>query len=204
MVAYLIVAAIWIYVILFAVIGATVFDDGDNRYITPEPYWCWIGSRHTGAQLAGEYVWMWLCALVSLILYVPLCFCLGGYIEADRGRWWAIRIGRAKNPSAGEPDIRIEKPRPGKEAFVMLLYPISYVILVLPDSICRWMQFRNQTVPSAGVFFSTSIFGLSGLANVVLLMYTRPGLLLLNEPATRRASEARLWGPFADRSPTRS
>ncbi|KAF8486556.1 hypothetical protein JB92DRAFT_3024151 [Gautieria morchelliformis] len=139
MVAYLIVAAIWIYVILFAVIGATVFDDGDNRYITPEP--------HTGAQLAGEYVWMWLCALVSLILYVPLCFCLGGYIEADRGRWWAIRIGRAKNPSAGEPDIRIEKPRPGKEAFVMLLYPISYVILVLPDSICRWMQFRNKRYP---------------------------------------------------------
>jgi hypothetical protein len=36
-VAYLIVAAIWMYVIGFAVIGALVFNDGNERYITPVP-----------------------------------------------------------------------------------------------------------------------------------------------------------------------
>ncbi|KAF8583058.1 hypothetical protein K439DRAFT_1617763 [Ramaria rubella] len=192
-----IVMAIWLYVIVFAIIGATILRDGDNRYITPDPYWCWIGTKHVWAQLAGEYGWIWLTALLSLVLYIPLYFCLRGYIEVDRERWWNIRI--CHNPTAKlasqsrDPYIISAPSRPTREAFVMLLYPISYVIMVLPDSICRWREFRDQHTPSAATFFSTSLFGLSGLVNVVLLLYTRPGLLLLNVSPSRSMPE-RNWG----------
>ena len=164
---------------------------------------CWISTRHLGAQLAGEYLWMWIAAFISLILYFPLYFCLVGYIEVDVERWWSIRLSTT---------AEVRKP-PAKKAYLMLLfvffvfsyfpfsishhfhlplqnkkrtfltftspyrYPVSYVILVLPDSICRWMEFRNQLqIPSAAILFSTSIFGLSGLVNVVLLLYTRSGI----------------------------
>jgi len=50
-------------------------------------------------------------------------------------------------------------------------YPACYIVLVLPISIRRWIGFDSY--PSAATFFGTSLFGLSGLVNVVLLLVTR-------------------------------
>lgn len=86
------------------------------------------------------------------------------------------------------------------------------------------MEFRNKVIPSAGTFFSTSLFGLSGLVNVALLLYTRSGascgmhaffiitvlimdtcvcvsigLLLLNEPVPDPVAP-RLWEPVSERT----
>lgn len=36
-ISFLVVAAIWLYVILFAAIGAATLTNGDDRYITPVP-----------------------------------------------------------------------------------------------------------------------------------------------------------------------
>jgi hypothetical protein len=72
-------------------------------------------------------------------------------------------------------------------------YPASYVVIVLPLSIVRWIDFKvdsnppdpnniHERMPSAATFFVISLFGLSGLVNVTLLLLTRPGLLLLSQP----------------------
>lgn len=60
-------------------------------------------------------------------------------------------------------------------------YPACYVALVLPLSIGRWIQFSTSNIPSAVSFTVDAIFGLSGLINVVLIIRTRPGLLLLSD-----------------------
>ncbi|KIJ53946.1 hypothetical protein M422DRAFT_24943 [Sphaerobolus stellatus SS14] len=172
-----IVATIWIFVILFAVIGSQTLTDGDDRYITPSPYGCWLSPRHKTIQLTGEYLWLWLAALVSLILYVPLALRLAGYVQPTGRMWWEYRVPRNRRLYGDE-----LPPKPSRDAFTMLLYPISYFFLVLPNSICRWMGFTGHPIPSAATFFSTSLFGLSGLINVLLLWYTRPGLLLLTCP----------------------
>jgi len=72
----------------------------------------------------------------------------------------------------------------------MLLYPISYFLLVLPDSIVRFKGEKN--VPSSATFFATTVFALSGLVNVALLYFGRPGLLLLNHPRPKSIAN-RLW-----------
>lgn len=87
----------------------------------------------------------------------------------------------------------------------MLVYPITYTILVLPLSIGRWATFTNVERPSNGanydaeaarhssnktyliILIGICIFGLSGVANVILFMVTRPKLLSLNgsqDPST--------------------
>ncbi|GJJ12792.1 hypothetical protein Clacol_007037 [Clathrus columnatus] len=80
---------------------------------------------------------------------------------------------------------------PSRDAYIMLLYPASYFFLVLPDSVIRWMVFNNIPVPTAASFFATCVFGLSGIVNVCLLWYTRPGLLLLDGmPRSYRSNQS--------------
>jgi hypothetical protein len=66
-------------------------------------------------------------------------------------------------------------------------YPVCYVGLILPLSIVRWIQFVNvhQHVSSVPVIIVQTIFALSGVVNVTLLFFTRPGILLLGETPTR-------------------
>jgi hypothetical protein len=55
-----------------------------------------------------------------------------------------------------------------------------------------------QTLPSAVTLTVISIFELSGLVNVILLIWTRPGLLLLSDfPRSPSTSESRMF-PIGD------
>jgi hypothetical protein len=59
-------------------------------------------------------------------------------------------------------------------------YPTLYAICVLPLSVGRWIRFVQEhrygrsTVPAAATFAVGTIFNLSGLFNVILLLTTRP------------------------------
>jgi len=70
----IVVSCIWLYVIVFVAILAS--HTGKDVWNYPTPYWCWVGHRHLAAQLAGEYLWLWLAAFASILLYVPLYFIL--------------------------------------------------------------------------------------------------------------------------------
>ncbi|KAF8583204.1 hypothetical protein K439DRAFT_76324 [Ramaria rubella] len=209
--ASIIVCVMWTYVVIFIAASAAGHNKGQDEFYTPTPYWCWVGARFNDDRIAGEYFWLWLTALVSLALYVPLFFCLRGNIAVGEKQWWRIRF-RSITPrnattdprSNGKDEPRVHK-NPAREAFFMLLYPFCYVVLVLPLSIGRWISFViqarqgldpndvTQTIPSAATLGVLSVFGLSGLINVMLLIMTRPGLLLLNEPEIPQAS----LGPLA-------
>lgn len=57
-------------------------------------------------------------------------------------------------------------------------------MLVLPLSVGRWIGFGDNSsqarLPSAAAFAGISIFGLSGLVNVILVVWTRPKILRLD------------------------
>jgi hypothetical protein len=68
----------------------------------------------------------------------------------------------------------------------MIWYPICYTILVLPLSIVRWRTFRppehqKLQTPFAVTAVVVTIFGLSGVVNVALIMLTRRNLLLFGQ-----------------------
>lgn len=61
-------------------------------------------------------------------------------------------------------------------------YPIAYSVVILPMSIVRWIMFgslRSSSIPSAATLAVVTLFHLSGAVNVLLLVFARPGLLLL-------------------------
>jgi len=88
----------------------------------------------------------------------------------------------------------------------MIWYPICYTILVVPLSIVRWRIFRSPAhlklqPPFAVTAVVVTIFGLSGVINVVLITLTRRNLLLFGQrrgvvstPESMNVNEAR-FGP---------
>lgn len=103
---FFVVCLIWVTVSLAVGIGYSV----NYQYYAPNGYWCWIQHRYLPAQYASEYAWMWLTALINIVLYIPLYFRLRGNIVvygwSARWRWmenskdaWG-GVGSQSTPSA--------------------------------------------------------------------------------------------------------
>ncbi|EUC60569.1 integral membrane protein, putative [Rhizoctonia solani AG-3 Rhs1AP] len=164
---------VWVYVILFAFIAwATHKDEGPERgFFAPTPFWCWINYKYA-KQRFGEYLWLWAAGVGNLIIYsaLALLFC-GCFTDIEQG----------------DPNERREYRR---EGWLQLLNPLGYTILVLPISVVRWMYISRPNPPSlldpnmgslaAATLVFHSTFRLSGLINVLLVLFTRSGLLLVN------------------------
>ncbi|KAG8927978.1 hypothetical protein FRC03_003648 [Tulasnella sp. 419] len=198
-----VVSFIWLFLLLFVVLGYVLNRHeerlGGEPYFGPTPFWCWIKEQHMPERIAGEYFWLWFCAILNIILYPFLFFTLRGNIDVDPTNWRRIRFHRRSRedifglPVPGRRDsapdaesTKILKAK-NKEAMKMFWYPISYTILVLPLSITRWSTFENSDEPDtvAEINITTTtvvlfIFGCSGLVNVLLFLLTRPNLLLFN------------------------
>lgn len=55
-------------------------------------FWCWIGSKYEAERIAGEYFWLWACALISIVLYLILFFRLRGNIDVDPDDWKRVSL----------------------------------------------------------------------------------------------------------------
>jgi len=156
-VAYALTSAVWLFFILWVTIGAAAHRNPNDLYMTPTPYWCWVGSRYLGERIAGEYIWLWLALLTSLVTYIPLFF------------WRFVQNS--------------ELDRQQRISFQFLAYPMVYSFIIIPVSVIRWMTFVDTrfVVPEGATFFAQVLFGLSGVFNVLLLRYFRPGALLFTQ-----------------------
>jgi hypothetical protein len=50
----------------------------------------------------------------------------------------------------------------------MVLYPVAYTFLILPVTICRWMEFSGKEMPMSVIFATNCIFLLSGMPFLAL------------------------------------
>ncbi|EIN11602.1 hypothetical protein PUNSTDRAFT_61801 [Punctularia strigosozonata HHB-11173 SS5] len=177
--ALVVVGCIWVFMLLYTIIRSRA-----RLHETPTPFWCWIGGegkQYIVDKLMGEYLWMWLTLFISVLVYVPLFLLSRGYISVHPIQWWKLSMHRRKE-GGGLPAAK-------QASMGMLAYPIAYSVIILPMSVVRWITFtssRSRTVPSAATLAVVTIFGLSGATNVFLLVYARPGLLLLRPRVSRR------------------
>ncbi|TDL26008.1 hypothetical protein BD410DRAFT_560778 [Rickenella mellea] len=180
-IAICVVALIWIYIIVF--VATEIGINGGTDYITATPYWCWVSWRFGKARVWGEYVWLWITLGVSTGLYVPLFLWNRGNLAVDSKYWWKVEVHlhpRSESEYDDEKGKSFRK-RPGLPSLAILAYPLIYCILVLPLSVVRWITFHHHQLPPAATFAVIFLFSLSGAANVILLLSTRPNLLLFGE-----------------------
>ncbi|KII91648.1 hypothetical protein PLICRDRAFT_51784 [Plicaturopsis crispa FD-325 SS-3] len=195
-VAQSIVAIYWLFAVLFVSVGMVVHR-GEN-YVSPSPYWCWLGPAYLKEKIPGEYLWFWLCLAVSFTVYIPLYLWSRGNITiVDESKWLSCRFHAATNASYIDDDVLRRKRR----SYAMLAYPFAYCVAVLPLSIVRWIDFvqeakgRPNGISYQATFGAASVYELSGLFDVLLFLYARPGLLLHSERHPAAASGNRGYAP---------
>jgi hypothetical protein len=176
--AWIVVVLIWLYAMCFVLLAAKI--DGTDNVYRPSPYWCSFGKYYLVQKLFGEYFWIWLALLISALLYIPLFLWRRRYITLNPNVWWRCSFHRRMD---GDLDVH------RRRSLNMVFYPLVYCITVLPASTIRWIGFMEELhgskinhVPSAAELGGRFIFGLSGIANVVLFLTTRPTLLLGPRP----------------------
>ena len=47
---------------------------------------CWITAHYPSERIGLEYIWLWLAALVDIVVYVFLALVVKGFIIVNRGR----------------------------------------------------------------------------------------------------------------------
>jgi len=176
LVAKLFVGLMWLFIILMVVIGNATHADKRELYESPTPYWCWIGNNYLQWRIWGEYVWFWITLAFSFFAYSLLFFWSRGNITLHEDSWWRFSV-HWQPKIDGHQNTRMQ-------SLVMLAYPIVYSILILPLSIVRWIGFEQESddgvnrIGAPATIAVISIYGLSGLFNVVLLLTTRPNSVL--------------------------
>ncbi|KAG8954536.1 hypothetical protein FRC03_011444, partial [Tulasnella sp. 419] len=151
-----------IVVFLILMVSISVSIHRDPFFYGPAGLWCWVVAEYPGEKIGLEYGIFWFVALTNILLYVPLFLSLRK--EARHG--WA--------------NDNTQQRREGMTiARKMLVYPIAYIILILPMSVIRFIGFYNPeaVIPAAWQAIAGVTFGASGLINALLYIITRPRLL---------------------------
>ncbi|CAE6476337.1 unnamed protein product [Rhizoctonia solani] len=200
---------------------ATPADVALEEFYAPTPFFCWIGQGYLVERIIFEYFWIWAAALSSIVLYSILFLRMRGYISVDPRRWTHIRFHWRRTSSSdmsyvtgpngvrlqamATPSGRLVIKQETKDALKMLYYPAAYTALTLPLSITRWSTFEPTAPPKLGrtpaetPFLATaivvSIFGLSGVVNVILFVSTRPNVLGFGQRRQARAERMHEKGP---------
>ncbi|CAE6471207.1 unnamed protein product [Rhizoctonia solani] len=162
-----IVVGVWTFGALWAGIGETL-----EGFYAPTPYWCWISKEYKSHRIGAEYVWLWISGFGSILLYTPLFLLLRGNIK------WDPTIGWASFRWSWKGDNMTSSNK-------LLWYPLAYTITILPLSIVRWITFSGGQVGAAASFAAVSIFNLSGVVNVGLILLTRTNVLGLDYGSPR-------------------
>ncbi|KAG6917323.1 hypothetical protein DXG01_002981 [Tephrocybe rancida] len=175
-VAKLIVGLMWFFIILMVTIGHATHADKRQFYEAPTPYWCWIGDDYLQWRLWGEYIWFWVTLAFSFFAYSLLFFWSRGNITINDESWWRFSVHHRQG---------LHKHHSTRlQSLIMLAYPIVYSILILPLSIVRWIGFVQERgagvnrIGEAATMTVIAIYGCTGIANVVLLLTTRPNSVL--------------------------
>jgi hypothetical protein len=142
---------------------------------SPVPYWCWIIGGDL-ERIMGEYLWLGIAALSSIVFYTLLFFLLRGNIQVDPQNWKHIHV-QLHRDSHTKPTVA------SREVMgVVIWYPICYSIVVVPLFVVRWITFHPPSgfdMPFIATALVITLFGFSGVVSVVLILLTRRDLLLL-------------------------
>ncbi|KAF9020464.1 hypothetical protein BDZ89DRAFT_1138632 [Hymenopellis radicata] len=133
-------------------------------------YWCWISPGYESERVTLDYMFMFISAIVSFVLYTLIFLRLRGNLYFNQWRpsfrWKSIaRVGNWRATDSDNQAAVIAKH--------MILYPIAYTVVFLPVAVTRLSAFSGHIVSLEITIFSSTLYLLSGTVNVVLFASAR-------------------------------
>lgn len=190
----------WSAIGAFVIAGpATLNVKHNGPFYGISGYWCWISDQYPGARIALDYMFMFVSAFLSFVLYSLVFLRIRGNILVAGWRW-RLRVHHstdsARGLSADSQTVTVAKQ--------MLLYPVAYTCIILPIAISRFAAWSGADVSFAATIFTDSIYLLSGLINVALFCLTRrvlPRHSVITTRFTRDPEDGPSGGPPAAEVP---
>ncbi|KAG8712918.1 hypothetical protein FRC08_013933 [Ceratobasidium sp. 394] len=192
-----VVAAMWIWAILWAVVPIRVHagmepdEHGERSYYVPAPWWCRVNRRYVSNLIVVDHIPMWAAGLGSAILYIAAYFLLW---KRHRRDFQLAHDEDERNPF----DVRSRSTTSsegGESPSKLLCYPLVYTACITPLNI-TWIittfyGARQLQVVQPLLMFFIVVFYLMGMFNVVLTIWTRPGILLIGSDGELGSNDPR-------------
>ncbi|KAG8695742.1 hypothetical protein FRC12_012113 [Ceratobasidium sp. 428] len=173
MLCFTTLAIVWSGIITIVVVGPTVIQSSaKGDYFGISGYWCWITGGYSTERFVLEYLFMFVSAFISLVVYTMIFFRLRGNLIAEgyRIRVLSVASSRAWNLEAGR---AVMESNTMSIAWQLMWYPVSYTFSILPIAASRWAEFSGSQVPFPVKMFASVVFMLSGFTNTILFITTR-------------------------------
>lgn len=163
----------WLFIASIPLIGAFVIQsDERGPYFNISGFWCWIGNNYQRERTILEYMFMFMSAGFSFVLYLSIVLKFRGNLIVDGWRIRFIRINRDfawKVPNA-EVGVSSQVAHVMKQ---MMWYPCAYMVIICPIAVCRFLAWTGHEVPLEATIISDFIFILGGFVNSILFLTTR-------------------------------
>ncbi|KAG8811750.1 hypothetical protein FRB91_009895 [Serendipita sp. 411] len=186
-------SGVWVLILVIILIGPAILRPTRSvPFYGNVGMWCWIRTEYSVERYALHYGWQWLSAFVSLILYTLLFFRLRGNIQVDG---WHFHFQHRPNftilpvakllPTTGPGIRRLSSTssrhmvpmvdlQVQKIARNMMLYPIAYIFLLLPQSLVRFLDSAaHKKIPDSIKLLAATLLWLNGLVDAILFTLTR-------------------------------
>jgi len=188
-VLWLTLVSAWSFMGAILLVGPATLDSTTRGpFLGISGYWCWITDGYSTQHITLDYMFMFMSALLSFILYSLVFLRLRGNIVVSG---WHIVVTRGKPQNGPQRGRDFADNQMMSIARHMLLYPVAYTIIILPIAVARFSSFAGHDVPFGVTIFADTVFLLSGTVNVVLFSTTRrvlpprsiiPGQFVISKP----------------------
>ncbi|KAG8783630.1 hypothetical protein FRC15_004810 [Serendipita sp. 397] len=153
-------AIVWILSAAVVIAGPLIYTTKEmGPWYGISAQWCWTSDTYVMPRFITEYLWMFLSAGASFVLYTLLFLKLRGHIGSD------LRFSFRARPLGADMS---------RVAHQMLWYPMVYAVLVFPIAGCRIYEIKTFMMSNLEVKMGSAVFFmLFGLINVILYTLTR-------------------------------
>ncbi|KAI0686847.1 hypothetical protein BC835DRAFT_1223520, partial [Cytidiella melzeri] len=160
--------AIWAAIATLVISGPASLDiQKDGPFYAISGYWCWISDQYPISRITLDYMFMFVSALLSFVLYSLVYLKIRGNIIVAGSRM-RIRFRRSTDVINGlAADGQILFPK------MLIVYQVAYTVIILPIAVVRFMAWNGQDVSFEATIFTDTVYLLSGTVNVVLFFSTR-------------------------------
>ncbi|KAA1119245.1 hypothetical protein PGT21_018781 [Puccinia graminis f. sp. tritici] len=150
----------WALVFILAMIGPLAFaTDALGPFYGPAGAWCWISSAYPWQRLCLHYVWLFFAGAASAVTYALI--------------FWNVRRRLRTQYAQTSYDRSVEETSMENAAKKMLVYPLCYLLLMLPLGIDRITAIFGRTWSLDVQIACGVIFTLVGLVDSVVFCWTR-------------------------------
>ncbi|PLW45127.1 hypothetical protein PCASD_04570 [Puccinia coronata f. sp. avenae] len=150
----------WALVVILAMIGPLAFaTDSLGPFYGPAGAWCWISSAYPWQRLCLHYVWLFFAGAASAVTYVLI--------------FWNVRRSLRTQYAQTSYDRSVEETSMENAAKKMLVYPLCYLLLMLPLGIDRITAIFGHAWSLDVQIACGVIFTLIGLVDSVVFCWTR-------------------------------